>query len=235
MRYLGSKEQAADRIAAYLESVRPPGAFYWEPFVGGAAVLARMSGARGASDLHPALITTYRAYQSGWRPPDFVSEDTYNAYKANPDPADPLTAFIGFGCTLSGTWFGGYIRSRERQREPIKRSATLINMKIGKCEGVLFAHMDYREAAPVGCLVYADPPYANAAPYKGLPKWDPAAFFGWCRVASRENVVIVSEYAENMPPDFEQVAEFEKRADQLGPFASKATTNRSERLFRVRA
>ena len=100
MRYMGGKEKIAGRIALLLEALREPGQVYVEPFVGGASVVARMSGERTAGDAHPELIALYKAVQNGWVPPSVVTEKQYKAAKEGEfDDQLHLKAFIGFGGT----------------------------------------------------------------------------------------------------------------------------------------
>ena len=75
--------------------------------------MQEMSGVRCASDVNRPLITMYKALQDGWIPPSTVTEEMYAEYKGIQDAEDPLTAFIGIGCSFSGKWFGGYARSGE--------------------------------------------------------------------------------------------------------------------------
>lgn len=231
MRYLGGKASIAKEVAGYLESVRPHGAFYWEPFVGGANVLRRMSGERGASDACEPLITMYAALQRGWQPPTEVTAETFNDYKARRPAGDPNTAFIGFGCAFRGIYFSTFMSNSGRTTvedgyNPAKGQARVLQETIAECRNVTFACMDYREAEPAGCLIYADPPYAGTTGYEGTGAFDSGEFFDWARRVSLRNVLVISEYAA--PDDFVCVREFRKyhRCGNNG--------HRIERLFRWR-
>jgi len=114
MYYLGGKEKIANRL---LEAIRPYAVgctSIIEPFCGGCSVTSRLTQLNLpvlASDGHEALITMWEAFRSGWTPPEFVSEVEYKEYQRKKDPKDPMTAFVGFGCSFAGKYFGGYARN----------------------------------------------------------------------------------------------------------------------------
>jgi DNA adenine methylase len=112
MQYLGGKARLAKRICAILESHRAPGQRFVDVFTGGANIVAGMGdhGPRVANDGCEPLIALYQAWLAGWRPPAEVSEELYREVKAKRDPSDPLTAFVGVGCSFGGKWFGGFAR-----------------------------------------------------------------------------------------------------------------------------
>lgn len=215
-------------LVKYLESVRRPGQAFVEPFCGGLWVTHLVAGQRIASDANEALITLYTSLQSGWLPPTAVSEETYLAYKKGLDPKDPMTAFVGFGCSFAGKWFGGYARSGDRNYALNARNSLLKKMKT--CKDVQFVHADYREAllqAPKGSLVYMDPPYAHTTGYGGTGSFDSGQFWAVVRKVSEEHEVYVSEYSA--PPDFECVTKFVTKTDLRAGGIKEA---RVERLFR---
>ena len=102
MQYLGGKHRLAKRIAAELEARRPDGARFVEPFCGALNITAAMTGERVANDACGPLIVLYHAWIDGWRPPEHVSAELYQETHAKMDPHDPLTAFVGFGCSFGG-------------------------------------------------------------------------------------------------------------------------------------
>lgn len=225
MQYLGGKARTYKVISAYLESVRED-RDYLEPFVGGVWVLQEMSGDRIASDVNEALITMYTALQSGWTPPENVSEETYTWYKYIQDTQDPVTAFAGFGCSFAGKWFGGYARSGERNYAGNAKNSLL--KQLPKIQDVMFQHKDYREHDPHNLLVYCDPPYSNTTGYDGCDAFNSDQFWEVMRNWSRDNVVVISEYSA--PNDFECVLEIPTKTDMRIKGGSKEP--RVERLFR---
>jgi DNA adenine methylase len=112
MHYLGGKSRLAKRICAILEGARRPGQRFVDAFSGPWNITAAMDdhGPRVANDACQPLVTLARAWLNGWRPPAEVSEQLYREVKARKDPTDPLTAFVGFGCSYGGKWFAGYAR-----------------------------------------------------------------------------------------------------------------------------
>jgi DNA adenine methylase len=186
-----------------------------------------MSGERVAADACEPLITLARVWQEGWRPPAEVSEQLYQEVKSRKDPADPLTAFVGFGCTFGAKWFGGFAR---QVGDPVSQgSAISLERKLSRCADVRFTCMDFGalEILP-GDLVYADPEYRGTTRYGYFRAFDHDRFVataqGWAEIPGVK--VFVSEYAAQADT-WEQVAEFTgyKPLDK---------GQRTERLFRVR-
>jgi len=196
MQYLGGKSKTRKQISAFLESVRG-GRDYLEPFVGGAWVLQEMSGDRIASDSNHALITMYKALQGGWLPPDEVSEELYAEYKAKQDISDPLTAFIGIGCSFGGKWFGGYARQKSGYNFA-KGGRRALQKQLPSILNVIFIAQDYHKWSPIGKLIYCDPPYENTTGYKD--KFNHIIFWDTMREWAKNNIVVISEY--KAPEDF---------------------------------
>lgn len=204
MQYFGGKARVGPRIVVELERVRN-GRPFVEPFCGGLWITHRMAGERYASDLCRPLITLYEALQDGWDPPSVVTEETYHRIKQVQDPFDPMTAFVGFGCSFAGKFFGGYARNLSvRNYAATARSSLLRKMKT--CQDVRFSCVDYRKIAPRGTLVYLDPPYLNCTPAGGLNSIDTEELWAVVRSWSDRNLVVVSEYVA--PPDFLELAAF---------------------------
>ncbi len=233
MRYLGGKSRIARPLADVVNAaiVQVGADLYCEPFVGGLAVMPRIVAPRRvAADACAPLITLYQAVQAGtWTPPDFVSERLYHAVKRDPDPADPLTAFVGFGVSFGGKWFGGYARDRVREQYAPGSKRSLARA-FATCSDVEFVHRCVFDwpASDVrhGSVWYCDPPYHGTTSYRGVPPWDAPAFFGLVRWMSRRGaLVFVSEY--QAPPDFVPVWS----QDVPGILARGKRDVRTERLF----
>lgn len=235
MQYLGGKSRIAKPLAAYLES-RREGRYFVEPFCGALNITVEMTGPRLASDASPYLFSLYRALREGWEPPDTVSEQLYAEVQARKDPEDPLTAFVGYGCSFGGKFFGGYARvsnpdtaNRGRHPSPYANAArkTLLR-KMARCSSVVFACEEYSALRPTkGCLVYCDPPYAGTTGYSAVGEFDSVAFWQWVRDTSARGVlVLVSEY--KAPQDFTCVWEVSRPAELQG---KDKQAGRVERLF----
>lgn len=204
MRYLGGKSKIRKQVSNYLLSISS-GQAYLEPFVGGGWILQEMahkSISATASDMNEALITMYKALQNGWTPPDVISEETYRAYKRLQPPDDPLTAFIGFGCSFAGKWFGGYARSSDKVCYAATTKRSLLK-QLPSIKKVNFLSCSYTDHTPENMLIYCDPPYAGTTSYDALPEFNHEVFWSTMRLWSKNNIVIVSEYCA--PADFKCV------------------------------
>jgi DNA adenine methylase len=74
----------------------------------------------------------WRKCLEGWIPPTSVTEEEYQQIKQNPDLYDSaLVGFVGFACSFSGKWWGGYCRN-SRGRNYTKAGSNSILKKIGK-------------------------------------------------------------------------------------------------------
>lgn len=138
--------------------------------------------------------------QAGYELPEIITEEQYQAIRANKDADPVLTGFVGFGCSFGGKWFGGYARNKggtnyaaQSKRSLLKDMATL--------GGAEFICGDYRKVPiPPGAVVYADPPYADTTGYNG-EKFDSKEFWRAMRLlADTGHTVYISE--QIAPPDF---------------------------------
>ena len=219
MRYLGGKTKASKNIARFLEGVRPLGAPFYDVLTGGGSVVAAMTGERVANDLCVPLITLYRAYQHGWRPPETLSKPEWEQLRAVQNPDDPLTAFAGFACSYGGKWFGGYAGGTTYTGEPVPlhlrykysdldargcraynyaaQAGRSLARQMSKCTGVVFENLDYSELViPDGALVYLDAPYKGTTSY-GYAKseFDHKRYFAWAEQLSERATVVLAEYS----------------------------------------
>lgn len=224
MQYLGGKSKIRKPLGAYLKA-RLEGRYFVEPFCGALNITAEMDGPRLASDASPYLFSLYKAVREGWEPPGVVTEEEYAEVKKRLDPDDPLTAFVGYGCSFGGKFFGGYARA-EGSNFPLY-TANSLSRKLAKCTEVTFSCCLYRELTPsAGCLVYCDPPYADTTGYSAVGKFDSAEF--WSVASSwvdRGAVVLVSEYAA--PANWKCVWEVSTTTQMHG----EGKSGRVERLF----
>lgn len=223
MRYFGGKARIAKRIADYLKSVRRPEQTYVEPFVGSANVFCLMENDRMGSDGHPDLVMLLKDIQSGeFVYPENVTEEQYKELKFS-SPSS-LRAFVGFGCSYAGKWFGGY--ARDGNRNFCKNASSVLIKKSTMLKGAIFEHCDYRELnLPDGCLIYCDPPYVNHTPIHGK-KFNTDEFWDVVRGWSKNHRVLVSEYLA--PSDFVSVLDIRTKTDIIG---TSGQYERVERLF----
>lgn len=208
MQYLGGKSKIRKQIANFLEDIRKPNQIYFEPFVGGAWILQEMSGKRIASDGNYALISMYKALQKGWQPPKNVDEDLYYEVKSKMDMDNPLTAFIGIGCSFGGKWFGGL--ARQKGYNFAIGGGNSLKKQLPKTQDVEFRYGMFQEHNPENMLVYCDPPYEGTTQYGAFDGFNHALFWDTMREWSKKNTVVVSEY--NAPSDFGCVLEIKTKS-----------------------
>ena len=115
MQYMGGKHRQGKHIGAFVNRWRKPGQVYWEPFVGTMGALCHIESGVGpvyASDFCGPLVALLCAVQGGWIPPaEEITEEQYRWYKGgNGEPR--MRAFVGFGCSYGGKWFGGLARDK---------------------------------------------------------------------------------------------------------------------------
>lgn len=228
MRYSGGKEGIAAKIAAVLQPYVDRAGGYCEPFLGGASVFARVRApVKYGSDANPWLMCMWQAAATGWVPPTEVDEATYADLKVR-KPMEPITAFVGFGCSFGGKWFGGPARdSTGRSYAAVAQRS--VARKIAGFGSCVLTCASYDECpVPPGAVIYCDPPYADTTNGYSTGSFDHSRFWEGVRAAERVgHAVFVSEYTA--PPDFDVVATFAKKVtmDKRNGYADKG-----EKLFR---
>lgn len=229
MRYLGGKSKIRKEIAKIINSELCNTESYFEPFVGGGWILQEITCKnRIASDGNKALITMYKELQKGWMPPDFVSESDYVKYKNTQDESDPMTAFVGFGCSFAGKWFGGYARS-EGKNCYAKTSKNSLMKQLPLIKDVRFIYGMYEDYEPINHVIYCDPPYADTTQYGAFKGFDSDRFWENMREWSKRNTVFVSEY--KAPKDFVCVLEIKSQMGMTTGEGEGERIKRNERLF----
>jgi DNA adenine methylase len=208
LQYFGGKSRIANHIVQYLESIREPDQPYIEPFVGSGIVISKMSGKREAYDKHPYLIAMYKALQKGWIPPKEIAEEQYHYIKENKDEQPHLTGFVGFSCSFSGKWFGGFARNNRGDNYCLQSHNSLLK-KMQTLHSVKFEMVDYKDLQPKNSLIYCDPPYRGTTQYGLVGNFNSDEFWNTMREWSIHNTVVIIEY--NAPDDFECVWQQEAR------------------------
>ncbi len=228
MQYSGGKEKIAGKIAAVLQPHVDVSRQYAEPFLGGASVFSRVAAdAKAGSDGNHWLMIMWRMVQMGWLPPNTLSETEYAKLKSE-KPADPLTAFAGFGCSFGGKWFGGYARNSAGKNYAAIAKRSIAKKAMGFGSAVFFEG-DYRDMQIAsGAVIYCDPPYANTTDGYATEAFNSDDFWKWVRkMEDRGHPTFVSEYTA--PDDFISVASFPKKVtmDKRNGYH-----DRTEHLFR---
>lgn len=199
MKYMGSKNRHAKEILKIVLADRQPNQYYVEPFVGGFNIIDKVDGKRIANDTHYYLIKLFQSVRDGWQPPDFISYEQYQDIRNNKDKySDNLVGFVGFGCSYSGKWWGGYARGNDNNGIPrnyCKESKKNILSQYQGLQGIEIHNVNYLELEiPPNSIIYCDPPYAGTTGYKD--KFDHELFWRWCEDMVRVgHTVFVSEYS----------------------------------------
>ena len=167
-------------------------------------------GKRYASDASTYLIALWKSLQLGWEPPDEVTEAEYEDIRNNKDKYHPaLVAFVGFGVSWGGKWFGGYARNQAGVTDTAMfagRAKRSLESKMVTMRDVEFFYADFMDCQPPceNMLIYCDPPYEGTTGYGAVPDFDSTVFWNRVRyLSSCGHTVIVSEY--DAPGDFKCV------------------------------
>ncbi len=233
MKYMGSKARFVKEILPIILKDRKSDQWYIEPFAGGMNAICEVQGNRIANDINPYLIEMWRVLVSGWKPRKYTREE----YKEimNNKSKYPLhkVGWVGFNCSYSGKWFGGFAGEtntkigtiRDYQTEAINN----VVKQVEKMKGVLFQNKPYYELElPPNSIVYCDPPYEGTTKY--AIDFDHNIFWYWVRNISKQgHTVFVSEY--NAPADFKCVWQKEAKSSLSANGVIGGNKVSIERLF----
>lgn len=229
MHYFGGKQRISTELAALINKIAKYYPIYIEPFVGSAAILCKINHRRRiASDANVALINMWRALSSGWVPPDQCTKELYLSIKAAADITNPLTAFVGIGCSYSGKWFGGFAKDSSG-RNYCSNAKNSVMKKLNGLHGVTWLVGEYDSISYRGnAFVYCDPPYSGTTGYTAVGTFDSDKFWEFVRCLTRLNkMVLVSEYLA--PQDFCVLHEIPTKLDIRSRGGVKE--HRIERVF----
>lgn len=198
MQYFGGKAGVGRAIAEVCSRFLQPGDLFVDMFCGSLNVVRHVhSNQRHAIDACEPLIVMWNAALRGWVPPTVVSKDEYEQIRRSPNPHDPMTAFVLFGCSFGGKWCGGYAKNRPTQRYAEHASHQVV-AKAKDCDGLVLECASFETKNPgcwpAGTVLYCDPPYAGTTGYKALAPFDSVAFWSWASAHVQAGVrVLVSE------------------------------------------
>ena len=223
MKYFGGKARIGRKIANIVNEYSR-GTSYWEPFCGACGVARHIdANSRVLSDVHPQLISMWNAVMRDWDPPKHVTVEDYEKAKQG-QLSDPLTAFIGFGCSFGGKYFGGFARGQqntdrkktERNYASAARNSLLKAREIFIESGTSFLCCSFFDREPEEEVIYCDPPFDGTTPFSGVPEWNTLQFFARCEdLANRGHKVLVSEY--KAPPHWTNLGTVRiKRGKKMG-------------------
>jgi DNA adenine methylase len=117
VQYFGGKSRIAKPLSRFLIERLRPGQAFVDLFCGGCNIIAEMPGnrIRIANDINPYLIAMWKALQDGWNPPEQLTRNEYYDIKNNLDRDMALSAFVGFGCSFAGKWWGGVCQKWQKE------------------------------------------------------------------------------------------------------------------------
>lgn len=237
MKFVGSKARFRKAILEIVLADRKPEQFYVEPFLGGANSMEGVTGNRIGNDSNRYLIAMWRALLNGWEPPLEISREQYHLIKnAKQDHAPELVGYVGFNCSYSGKWFGGYAGKTQTKvgtiRDYQNEAYRNVMRQVPKLIGLELQSGSYRQILLPSepCIIYCDPPYEGTTKY-GNQRFNHVSFWHWVREMSQVHTVFVSEY--NAPDDF--VCVWEKTAKSSLSANGKVGGNKNsvERLFKL--
>ncbi len=200
MRYLGGKTRIVKELSKFLESKLTKDKTFVDLFCGSCNVVSNVAidCSRIANDNNKYLITMWQMLQKGWLPPKIVSNEYYNYVKSLEDNSDEIVAlksFIGFGCSFSGKWWGGYARDSSA-RNYAEEAYNGIIKKLQNLKNVTFLCSDYSDIEiKSNYVIYCDIPYKDTTEYN--TKFDHERFYKWA--LTQAVPVYVSEYTHNVP------------------------------------
>lgn len=212
MQYFGGKARTCKNISEVINQYKKQDQKFMSPFVGGAWVESLIDGDKYLYDKHPYLIAMYKALQDGWLPPKYLSKEEYDYIHYHMDETPYLTGFVGFGCSYSGKWFGGYAKDNTGRNYCLNAYNSIIK-KMKVLKEASFECKDYKILNPNNFIIYCDPPYKGTTQYDSnlVGNFDSQEFWDTMRQWSANNTVIISEY--NAPDDFKCIWQQEVRLD----------------------
>ena len=217
MQYFGGKQRIAKPLSAFLNSQLTEGQTFVDLFCGSCNVVSniRQDVKRYANDKNKYLPVMFERIQHGFKLPTEISEEEYYIVKAMPsDTLEQIATkcFVGFGCSFSDKWWGGYARNK-RGDDFCKNAYNSTLRKSDKMKDVGFFSMDYSEfLCPADSLVYCDIPYKGTTQYSAVGAFDHEAFYTWAK-SQKQCRILVSEYEHNVPEGARVVWEHKSKKD----------------------
>lgn len=198
-------------------------------------MICEVDGNRIANDINKYLIAMWKELIYNNFKPKKYDKIFYNLVKNNKDEyEDYLVGWLGFNCSYSGKYFGGFAGEtltkygtiRDYQQEAINN----INKQIEKLKGVNFHNKNYNKLEiPSNSIIYCDPPYENTTKYQN--SFNHELFWDWCRKITKEgHKVYISEY--NAPNDFICIWQKEVKSSLSANGKSGGSKNSIEKLFK---
>ncbi len=212
MYFMGGKKVIGKEISKVIKEVIMQGDThrpYMEPFVGMCGIMLHMTEAGQrpcfAFDLQPDLIALWQDICQGWHPPQkAISKAEYDQWRQEAQPSS-MRAFVGYGCSYSGKFFGGYIKANSKETPRWEKNRLSLERVIPHIAGadIRFQQADYRDLDlsqfPRETVIVCDPPYFQTTGFS-VGSFDHQEFWNLMREWSRTNDVIICE--QQAPEDF---------------------------------
>lgn len=206
MKYMGSKARFHKEILQIILKDRTADQFYIEPFAGGMNMISEVDGNRIANDIHHYLIAMWKELvYNNWMPSEYTKEQYLDIRNNKDNYPDYVVGWVGFNCSYSGKWFGGFAGKTKTKLNTIRdyqqEAKNNVSKQVYDLKDVIFENKPYYELElPPNSIVYCDPPYQGTTKYAN--EFDHNKFWNWIREISKKGYsVYVSEY--NAPEDFE--------------------------------
>lgn len=239
---MGSKSKITDGILPIIQRRIEDNNIktYIEPFCGGCNVIDKVvCDKKIASDNQKYLIALLKNVDKVKSLPDEISREHYSEVrdcfnKGLPTYEDWYIGAIGFLASYNGRFFdGGYagiVKTKiGTMRNYYREAKENIIEQISKLQGIEFNNNDYKYYSNFkDCLFYLDPPYKGKKAYGSSKGFNHEEFWDWCRLMSKENIVIISE--NEAPSDFECIWQQEVKRT----IDNNKRVNAVERLFEIR-
>lgn len=233
MKYMGGKTKLSSELLPIILKDRQENQYYIEPFAGGMNLICNVSGNRIANDVNYYLIAMWKELLTGWIPPKINKAEYYDIKENQQNYPDYLVGWVGFNCSYSGKWFGGFAGEtktkdgsiRDYQDEAIRNVLKQIPM----LSGITLNNGSYLDLLiPPNSIVYCDPPYNNTTKYVTDIDYD--IFWDWIKKLSKQgHTVFVSEY--NAPNDFKCIWQKEVKSSLSANGKSGGSKLSVEKLF----
>lgn len=211
--YQGSKNRISKFIVPIIQKYIDKNnvTTYIEPFVGGANIIDKIKCKKKiGSDYNEDLIALLKYAQNDNSltiAPEECSFKHYSDVRSNRYTnkySKEYIALIGYCASYGGRYFdGGYGRDAKGGRSIYTERLKNLKTQAPNLKGIEFSCKDYKKYLDMGiknAVFYLDPPYNGTKQYS-KQNIDYNEFYDFCRVLSKNNIVIISEY--NMPDDFE--------------------------------
>lgn len=237
MVYVGSKKRISNEILPIIQSyITKNTELYIEPFVGGANIIENIDfDNKIGYDIDEYLIELLNfCKQNGDKINPLITRKEYEEVRDNKEKYPKwYVGLVGFLCTFGSKFFGGY-GLNEKGNEESRICYNRINgfkeeqYKLKNCSFYVSDYKDINISVIKNSVIYCDPPYKGTLNYRKSKNFDYDYFYNWCRTASKNNVVLISEYY--MPEDFRCIW---SREIQCGISNNIGTKRRTEKLFTI--